>query len=142
MKKELEGEFVKQHIWYAKANNKYMKNYDKKKSSYLEDLDANNSYGYAMRKELPVGNFKWLDENDISKFNDENSNVRYIFEADVEYPKHICMLNKDLPFLPEKMKLNKSTKPVCNVQDKKKLCSTHSSFKASIKSWIKINKIT
>ena len=28
------------------------------------------------------------------------------------------MLHKDLPFLPEKMKLNKSTKFVCNVQDK------------------------
>ena len=95
---------------YAKANNKYMNNYDKnKESSYLEYLDANNLYGYAMRKKLPVRNFKWLDENEISKFNeelikeyDEDSDTGYIFEVDIEYPKHIRMLHIDLPFLPEK----------------------------------------
>ena len=112
---------------YAKANNKYMNNYDKnKESSYLEYLDANNLYGYAMSKKLPVGNFKWLDKDDISKFNDElikkydeNSDIGYIFEVDIEYSKHIRMLHKDLPFLPERMKINKSTKLICNVQDKK-----------------------
>ena len=79
-----------------------------------------------MCKELPVGNFKWLDDEDISKFNDElikkydeNSDIGYIFEVDIEYSKHIRMLHKDLPFLPERMKINKSTKLICNVQDKK-----------------------
>ena len=34
---------------HAKANNKYMKNYDKnKETSYIQYLDANNFYGWAM----------------------------------------------------------------------------------------------
>ena len=44
---------------YAEVNNKYMKNYNKnKKSSYLRYLDANNLYGWAMCKRLPISNFK------------------------------------------------------------------------------------
>ena len=46
---------------YAKASNKYMKNYDKKiESSYIEYLDANNLYGWAMSQKLPVNGFKWV----------------------------------------------------------------------------------
>ena len=92
---------------YAKANNKYMKNYDKDiESSYLEYLDANNLYGWAMSQKLPVDGFKWV--KDLSKFNesfiknyDENSDKGYILEVDVEYPKKLFNLHKDLPFLPK-----------------------------------------
>ena len=43
---------------YAEAN-KYMKNYDQnKESSYIQYLDANNLYGWAMSQKLPVDGFK------------------------------------------------------------------------------------
>ena len=54
----------------------------------------------------------------IIKNYDGNSDKGYILEADVEYPKTFHTLHSDLPFLPERMKINKCTKFVCNVQDK------------------------
>ena len=108
---------------YGKANNKYMKNYDKnKESSFTVYLDGNNFYGYPMCKKLPVSDFKWADDlsiftKDLINYN-ENSDEGYLFELDVEYPKNIHKLHSDLPFLPERMKINNGSKLVCNVQDK------------------------
>ena len=50
---------------YAKANNKYMKNNEE--SSYIQYLDANNLYGWAMSKKLPVNGFKWIDNNETAE---------------------------------------------------------------------------
>ena len=55
---------------YAKANNRYMKDSDERKeSSYIQCLDANNLYGAAMSEKLPINGFKWV--NDISGINEK-----------------------------------------------------------------------
>ena len=101
----------------AKAN-KYMKNYDKNnESSYIEYLDANNLYGWAMSQKLPVNGFKWVKQKKLSKFNedfikiyDEKSNTGYFLDVDIDYPKELFNFHKDLPFLPERKKVEKVEK--------------------------------
>ena len=101
---------------YAKANNKYMENYDKNiEPSYLTYFDASNLYGWTMPQKLPANGFKWV--NDLSRSNktfikkyNENSDVGYFLEVDVEYPKELFGSHKDLPFLPERKKNRKSRK--------------------------------
>ena len=86
---------------YAKANNKYMKDYDPKKpSKFITYLDMNNLYGWAMSGYLPYGEFKRLknvdgfDVNSIS----EKSSIGYILEVDLEH-----ILHNDYPSAPEKL---------------------------------------
>ena len=132
---------------YAKANNKYMNNYDEnEESSYIQYLDANNSYSWAMSQKLPVNNFKWV--KDASKINEEfiknyneNSKKGYILEVDVKYPKKLHNLHCDLPFLPKRMKIDKCKKLVCNLHNKKKYVVHIKSLKQALKHGLKFKKI-
>ena len=97
---------------YDKAINKYMKNYNNnQESSYIQYLDANNLYGWAMSKKLPVNGFKWTDNNIINeefiKNYNENDKKGYILEVDIKYTKKLHDLHSDLSFLPERMEINK-----------------------------------
>ena len=111
---------------YAKANNKYMKDYDKnKQSSCIQYWDVNNLYGWAMSQKLPVNNFEWI--KDVSKFNEDfikNYNVGSdkgnFLEVDVQYLEKLHELHNDLPFLPEGMKIERVEKLVANLHNKTK----------------------
>ena len=131
---------------YAKAKNKYMKNYNKdEESSYIPYLDANNLYGWAMSKKLSVNGFKWTDNNKINeefiKNYNENDNKRYILEVDVRYPKRLHELHSDLPFLPERMEIDKCNKLVCNLFNKKKYAIHINSLKQALNHGLKLKKI-
>ena len=52
---------------------------------------------------------------DFIKIYDKDSDKGYIFEVDVKYPKNLHYLHSDLPFSPERMKINKCNKLVCNL---------------------------
>ena len=126
VEKETRGGICQSTHRYAKANNKYMKSYDKSiESLYLMYLDANNLYRWTMSKKLPANGFKL--ENDLSRFNEnliknynENSDVGYFLEADIEYLKQLWSSHKDLPFLPERKKIEKVEKLACSIEDKEK----------------------
>ena len=133
---------------YAKENNKYMKNYDKsKESSYIQYLDANNLYGAAMSEKLPINEFRWV--NDISKidkkfvksYDKKNSDKGYILEVDVDYPSKLHRLHSDMLFLPERMKIDKTQKLVCNLHDKKKYVVHISILKQALDHGLKLKKV-
>ena len=76
-----------------------------------------------MSQKLPANGFKWL--KNASKFNekfikknDENSNTGHFLEVDIEYPKTFFNSQKDLPFLPERKKVEKVEKLICSKEGK------------------------
>ena len=132
---------------HAKANNKYMKNYNKnKESSYIQYLDANNLYGWAMSQKLPVNGFKWInyvteiDEKFIKNY-DEDSDKGYTLEVDFKYPRKLHDLHSHLPFLPKRMKIDKCKKLVCNLHNKKKYVGHIRSLKQALNHGLKLKKV-
>ena len=143
----IRGEICHSIHRYAKANNEYMENYDKnKESSYIQYLDANNLYGWAMSQKLPVNNFKWVE--DVSRINEEfiknyneNSSKGYILEVDVKYPKKLHDLHSDLPFLPKRIKIDKCKKLVCDLHNKKKYVVHIKSLKQALNNGLKLKRV-
>ena len=87
---------------YGKANNKYMKSYDKKApSKYIMCLDSNNLYSTSMSQYLPTGGFRWMTEKQINKIDlakyNKKSKTGMILEVDLEYPKELHNLHNDYP---------------------------------------------
>ena len=72
---------------------------------------------------LPVNKTEWI--KDASQFNEdflknynEESDEEYFLEVDVQYPENVNELHNDLPFLPERMKIEKVKKLLANLNDK------------------------
>ena len=107
---------------YASANNKHMgdKFNPNEDTTYLQYLDTNNLYGWAMSQPLPTGGFKWTDvnPNEISELA-TRTDKGYVLEVDVSYPKELHNQHNDLPFMCERMEINGVEKLVPNLRDKK-----------------------
>ena len=99
-----------------------------------------------MSQKLPVNSFKWvkntskIDEKFIKSY-DEDSVKGYIFEVDVKYPKRLPDLHSDLPFLPERMKIDKCKKLLCNLRNKKKYVIHIRSLKQALNYGLKLKKV-
>ena len=103
-----------------------MEDYGKNKElSYLQYWDVNNLYGWAMLQKLPVNNFEWME--DTSEFNEdfikhynEESSAGSFLEVDTQYLEILHELHNVLPFLTERMQIEKVDK-TDNVTDIKNL---------------------
>ena len=124
---------------HAKANNKYMTDYnDKEESSYIIYLDANNLYGHAMSQPLPYKGFTWMVKDVIEKLNknpqdktkklinkyltEDYKEMGMILEVDLEYPKELHDLHNDYPVavnrrIVKEKELSKYQKNVMNINN-------------------------
>ena len=70
-----------------------------------------------MLQKLPVNNFELIE--DTSQINDnlynKENDEEYFLKVDVQYHKKIHELHNDLPFFPERMKIEKFEKLVTNL---------------------------
>ena len=102
-------------------------------------------YGWATSQKLPVNWFVWykyvseFSENFIRNYN-ENSDVRYLLEVDVQYPKKLFSSHKELPFLPERRKLEKVEKLVFNIEDKKQYVFHIRALKQALNNRLKLKR--
>ena len=76
-----------------------------------------------MLQKLPLNNFEWIKDTsqlneDFIKNYTEESDEGYFLEINVQYLEKLHELNNDLPFLPERMKIEKVKKLVANLHDK------------------------
>ena len=107
---------------HALANNKCVGDqYDPSTDSiYLQYLDTNNLYGWAMSQPLPTGRFRWVDvkPDEIHELA-KRAKKGYLLEVDVCYPRDLHNSHNNLPFMCERMEIDKVEKLVPNLRDKK-----------------------
>ena len=124
---------------HAKANNKYMGEsfIDTMISTYIMYLDANNLYGWAMSKPLPTHGFKWMKVDELETWELHSC----ILEVDLEYPKNLHDLHNDYPLAPEQIVVNKVSKLIPNLGDKKKYVLHYENLKQYLKLGLKLTHI-
>ena len=90
-----------------------------------------------MDKKEELSNFN----EDFIKNYDENGNIGYFLEVDIDYPKELFNLHKDLPFFPESKKVNKVEKLICSIENKEKYVIHIRSLKQALINRLKLKKV-
>ena len=130
---------------YACANNKYMKDFDElKPSTFIQYLDANNLYGWAMTQKLPTHGFKWInvDKSSVLKLLEKkDTNQGFIFEVDLDYPSSLWKSHNDYPLAPEKVKIDKKEKLICSFLPKKNYVLHYKNLKQYLEEGMILKKV-
>ena len=130
---------------YAEANNKYMKDIDETKpSTFIQYVDANNLYGWAMTQKLPTHGFKWIDAGKskvLKLLEKKDTNIGYIFEVDLDYPSSLWNSHNDYSLSPEKIKIDKIDKLICSLIPKKHYVVHYKNLKQYLKEGMILKKV-
>ena len=133
---------------YGKANNKYMKDFNKSElSKYLMYVDANNLYGWAMSQKLPVHSFKWMSNKEIENiFNNQIVQIwektPCILEVDLIYPEELHDLHNDYPLCPERVECDKGVKKLIpNLRNKNNYVVHYKTLMQCLRLGMKLKKI-
>ena len=131
---------------YSEANNKYMKNYNpEKKSKFIQYLDANNLYGWAMSQNLPTHGFKWMKNITMEKvykiLDKKQGGLSYVFEVDLEYPEELWDEHNDYPLAPELMKVNGVEKLICHFKNRKNYIIHYRTLRQCLELGMKITAV-
>ena len=133
---------------YGKANNKYMKDHNKKEPFiFLIYLDANNLYGWAMTQKLPVHSFKWMTNQEIENiFNNQIVQVwektPCILEVDLEYPEELHDQHNDYPLCPERVECDHGVKKLIpNLRHKNNYVIHYKKLMQCLRLGMKLKKI-
>ena len=124
---------------HSKANNKYMGEsfIDTMISKYIIYLDANNLYGWSMSKPLPTHGFEWMKVDELETWELHSC----ILEVDLEYPENLHDSHNDYPLAPEQIVVNKVSKLIPNLGNKKKYVLHYENLKQYLKLGLKLTHI-
>ena len=112
VEKEIRGRICHAIRRYTKANNKYMKDYDKnKESSFLKYWDVNNLYGWPMSQKPPVSKFELTEgtsqfNEDFIKNHNEESEEGYFLELDVQYSEKLHEVHVIIQYIEHQLQEN------------------------------------
>ena len=137
---------------YAEANNKYMKSYNPdEESSYIQYLDANNLYGWAMSQSLPTHGFKWINnitKEKVMEILEKTNHIMlnrgrkgYVFEVDLEYPSSLWEEHNDYPLAPEKLIVNGVEKLICHFKPRKNYVVHYGNLKQYLEMGMRITAV-
>ena len=100
-----------------------------------------------MSQKLSVNGFMCYNDHlldfneDFIKSYSENSDEVYFLEVDIEYPKQLWSSHKDVPFLPERRKLEKVGKLVCSIEDREKYVIHIRTLKQALNNRLKLKEV-
>ena len=128
---------------HARANNKFMgEKFDKEKpSKFIAYVDANGLYSWAMTKELPLGDFRWMTQKERDRWDEKKEGVGCLLEVDVEIPKELHDEFNDFPPLPERKEKNGVEKLIPNLSDKERLIVHEKALKQALELGCVLKKV-